>query len=292
MSESVLADFVAQVRYDDAPRDQPQRCRVLLNRERLVVVSGDRRTTIGLETIFDLVTSTAAEEMADYFDHAVRVQYAADGRRRSIVLEGDLERIDRFALILYKAILRPITVTVKHPVNRGGLRRDPPARQATVRPEARALVIDGDRLDATIDLSAVVDVRHVDRRLDDEHRTVVAVTYLDGRQTLVTELYAESTRRQNVLARFLERRLFKLEDALRNLTLGDEARQALVALYAGVERDRLHHVLDEEGDGPGSDVDEILAELQEAGLFEDDEEQSLARPAYLAVTRWTDDVVR
>lgn len=286
MSESVIADFRAQALYDDTYRTDPDPCRVLLNREKLVVVSGEQRTQIPLSSIFDIIVSRIPADLADFFDQTVLIGYTKGRTRRTILIQGDHDRIDKFAMYLYKATLQGRTANVKHPARQGGRIVNSPHRTARIYPKPHSVEFKGDDIEFRIDLSVITDISHMRRTIEGESQPVLSVRHMTDRQAVTSEIFHPSVRKLNILARYLRLRYFQLEEELRKIDVNDEETEVLVALYSGGEPEHLPGMLDEGREY----VDEVLETLVEKELITDVEEADLTTWGRLLVSDRIEDV--
>lgn len=286
MATSVVADFQAEALYDDTYRPDPKRCRVLLSEDRLVVASDGRRTAIGLSSIFDVIVSRIPKDLADFFDQTILVGYVDGRARRTIIIKGEHARIDKFALYLYKATLQGTGAQVKHPARRGGRVVDGDVVSARVTPTPHAVLFKGRDLEFEIDLSVITDVDHVRRDVEGTSRPVVSIRHMDDGQAVTTEIYHDSIRKLNILARYLRLRYFQLETKLEAMDVSNPETEALITLYSGGDPEHLEAVLD--SDGPA--VEEVLNGLVEKDLVADTESGSLTSQGQMIVASRIDDV--
>lgn len=285
-SESVIADFRAAAIYADTYRTDSEPCRVILSRDRLLVISKDRRRQIPLGSIFDIIVSRIPAELADFFDQTVLIGYTDNQTRRTVVIEGGHEQIDKFAMYLYKATLQGRTANVKHPARKGGRIVDSPHREAKISLTQDAVEFHGEEIDFQIDLSLIVDISQMKRTIDGTTQPVLSVRHVSGEQAITSEIFHPSVRKLNILARYLRLRYFQLEDELRQLDVSDQEAEALVALYSGGEIDHLAGMLDIEE----PDVESLLADLETKELITDRTNPALTSWGQLLVSDRIDEI--
>ncbi|GAB3683809.1 hypothetical protein GCM10028857_11950 [Salinarchaeum chitinilyticum] len=302
MSGSVVADFVAEALYDGAAGDEPLQARVLLSEDQLVLASDSGRTVVDLDDVFDVVVSKIPEDLGSFFDQSVLVAYADGADRRTALIRGEHDRIDRFALFLYKAILRGHPGEIRHPAREGGRVLDTGLESVAVVPKDDSLRFRGQETDLTISLDDVVGVEYR-RDGEDGGRPLLAVTHRDGDAVVTTEIYHDASNRLNVLARILRSEFYRADEVLEDVELGEIEKRALVALYAGVPVESLPRVLAESDRAVGADrraseadpeqsidAEAILEKLAGEGLVADVDTGSLSHDGALVAIHRIDDV--
>lgn len=285
-SESVIADFRAAAIYADTYRTDSEPCRVILSRDRLLIVSKDRRRQIPLHSIFDVIVSRIPAELADFFDQTVLIGYTDDQTRRTVVVEGNHEQIDKFAMYLYKATLQGRTANVKHPARKGGRIVDSPHREAKISLTPDAVEFRGEDIDFRIDLSLIIDISHMKRTIEDTTQPVLSVRHMVDQQAITSEVFHPSVRKLNILARYLRLRYFQLEDELRQLDVSDQEAETLVALYSGGEIGHLSGMLGV--DEPT--IRSLLEELETKELITDKSDPTLTPWGQLLVSDRIDEI--
>lgn len=292
MSGSVVADFVAEAIYEGVDGDEPAQVRVLLSEDRLVLAGEGGRTVIDLDAVFDVVVSKIPEDLGSFFDQSVLVAYATDGGKRTALIRGEHDRIDRFSLFLHKAILRGNVAEIKHPAREGGRVRDPTPRRVSVVPTEDALRLRGDDVDVTIALDDVVGITHERRTIDGAERPLLAVRHRREDEVVTTEIYHETPNQLNVIARHLRSEYYRASEILEEIGMSEREHRALVALYAGVAPDALDRVLTAEDgrDAEPIDVESLLASLVEKELLADPESGSLTHDGALVAIHRIEDV--
>jgi helix-turn-helix protein len=290
MDESVIADFTADALFDDTFRSDASACRVVLSRQSLVVASEDRRVKIDLGSIFDIIVSQVPKELEDFFDQTVLIGYAKSNARRIILVKGDHDRIDKFAMYLYKATLQGEVASVVHPARRGGRVVETEQKEARISPQPHSVSFDGDDVDFEIDLSLVTDISHADQGDEEtEMETTgpgLSVRHMSDKQAVTTDISHDSVRKLNILTRYLRLRYFQLVEQLEDIEMTDEETEVLVALYSGGEREHLPGMLDTDQEY----VDSILSDLVEKDLLTGVEDSELSTWGQLAVSDRIEDI--
>lgn len=268
MSEATIADFVARFLPDDRMGPEPETGRVVLSQKRLVLASGGGRTTIPLADVFDVVVGHVPRDLSDYFDDTVAVAYTVLGERRTAVVEADAETIARFRTVLFKALLGGATVRIKHPAKVGGRYTDAEARKASLRLEERAVTFRGLETPLRIDLSAVTYMEKTDLTINGRTRPALNVQFTEGGQAMTSEIVMSTSRRMNLLGRYLRLEYSDLLGEINDIDISDVETELLVALYSGAAESDAANVL---GRDP-STVTMLLNGLEEKELVASTEE--------------------
>lgn len=265
MSESVLADFTARAIYTDSFQAESEPCRVVLNRDQLAVVSERYQRQIELTQIFDVIVSRIPADLAEFFDQSVLIGYTKDNHRRTVLIEGDHEQIDKFAMFLYKAVLQQTEVRVKHPTRRGGRLVDSPVEPAAVVLTPQAVTFERETAPFTIDLSMITNIKYATRTFEGAPAPIVSVQHMADGQALTTEIAHESERTLNILARYLRLRYFRLKEELQELEVTEQEAAGLIALYSGGTPETIDTMLELEA----ATVEPLLEGLVEKDLIRD-----------------------
>lgn len=91
-----MADFVGQAVTPKTDSEEPVSGRVLLSRRRLVIATGDDRTTVPLASVFDVAIISVPGDLRAFFSDSVTVAYEHGAARATALIEGDPEDLDRF----------------------------------------------------------------------------------------------------------------------------------------------------------------------------------------------------
>jgi len=261
-NETLVVDFMANfvAGGNDASYDLV-RGRVLMSNRRLILVTADNRTVVPITSIFDIAVGQVPPEVEEFFDHTVMVGYVVGDQRRTAVVGGDRETIEKFSLLLYRAALNGSTALVKHPAEIGGRVMDSPMRTADLHLDPHTVVFPGnDQLGETegpfeIDLATVVFFEVLERTIDDEKRLVLSVRHVVDGQTVTSEVSIPSRRKMNILGRYLRQMYFYIKTSVRDIELDEKEVEVLVGLYSsgpdidlapllGVEQAELDHLLE------------------------------------------------
>lgn len=271
--ESIVVDFVANfVAGGDATFD-PVKGRVLMSERRLILATSETKTVIPITSIFDIAVGQVPPEVEEFFDYTVMVGYIVGNRRRTTVIGGDRETIEKFSLLLFRAALNGSTTLVKHPAKVGGRVMDTPKRKTGIHLDYESVVFPGN--DALgdgedpfeIDLASVIFFEVIERTIDDEKHLVLSVQHVQNGQTVTSEISMGSRRKMNVLGRYLRLIYHWIKSDVRDVDVEEETLEVLVGLYStGPEMD-IASLLDLDDD----ELERRLGELYDDNLITDEE---------------------
>lgn len=262
MPEATIADFVATFLTDGSQQVEPITGRVLLSPKRLVLASGDGRTTIPLSEIFDVVIGHVPPDLSGYFDDTIAIAHTAMGDPRTAILEAEGDTITRFRTVLFRALLGGASVRIKHPARIGGRVTDVGTEKATLRLGEGAVAFEGLDPPLRIELSSVTHFEKTERTLDGRTRPALNVQFTEDGEAVTAEVVMASPRRMNLLGRYLRLEYSDLLEEVRELDISDGETELLVAIYSGGGSSDLSSVV---GKDP-STVTMLLNKLEEKAL--------------------------
>lgn len=279
MTDTVVADFTTDVIPDTGAYDEPVRGRVLMNREQVVIVTADDRTSFAIDDVFDLAYGSAPDGMRRFFEDTVTVAYESLGKKRVALIEGADDVVRRFTNLLFKGVLNGTTVTVKHPARVGGRVTDAPFRKASLFVSPTAVRFEAeDPLSITI--ATVSHFERVDREIRGGTRSLLSVRHAPAGEIVTTEIGLAAERKMNVLGRYLRTEYSQLKEDLADVSLSEEEVEVLVGLYSGATEGNLAAMLGVDA----SRVSFLFTSLAEKGLLEESPDgMSLTPTGTLAV---------
>lgn len=264
MTDSVVADFTTDVIPDTGRYDEPVRGRVLMNRDQVVIVTADDRTTFAIDDVFDLAYGSAPKEMRRFFEDTVTIAYEAFGEKRVALVEGADDTVERFTNLLFKGVLNDTPVTVKHPAKVGGRVTDESFQRASLYIGPSSVRFKGDS-SLSIDVSTVSHFERVQREVGDSTRSMLSVRHAPSMEVVTTEIAIGSEKKMNVLGRFLRTEYSQLRNELEDVALSETEVEALVGLYSGATAGSLAGMLGVDA----SRVTVLFDTLVEKGLLEE-----------------------
>lgn len=287
MEESVVADFVGRVHTPDVESDDPVRGRVLLSQRRLVLASTDARTTVPLSRVFDVVVGTVPGDLQSFFSDSVTVAYEHAGTRSTALVEGEPDDMERFTRVLFKALLRNVTVTVRHPAKVGGRVTDATDRTATVSLSSGAIgFVDVDE-PFSVDLSTVIDYDRTDRTLAGKRRPALVFRHVPENRTVTSIVTVPDERSLNVLGRYIRLEYEEVRTEVEELDPTEDELEVLVSIYSAGGSASVSQVVT----GDATRTSMILDSLRESELVVDGETgATLTRKGRMVVTTYLESV--
>lgn len=287
MEESVVADFVGRVHAASLQTDEPVTGRVLLSQKRLVLATDDGKETIPLARVFDVVVGSVPGDLRSFFNDSVTVAYDRDGSRRSALVEGEPEDMDRFVRLLFKLLLRNVTVTVRHPAKVGGRVTDATDHRASVSVSPGEIRFDDCPEPFTVDLSAVIDYERTDRTLGGKKRPALVFRHVADDRTVTSITTVPNERALNILGRYIKIEYDEAMEDLDSFDPTEEQMEILVSIYSAGGEANIADVVT----GDVTQTSMILDSLREAGLVADGESgTTLTRKGQMIVSSYLESV--
>lgn len=285
MSESAIADFVTTFIPDTATHAEPVRGRVVMSKRQIVLATSDDRVVVPLAGVFDVKHASAPGDLAKFFEDTVTIGYERDGQKHVTVVEGGGDTVDRFVTLVFKALLNGTTVYAKHPARRGGRITDESFDAADLFLVPDAVELRGDT-SARIVVSTVTHFERLERDVGGSARPLLSVRHMGDASAVTTELALDSSRRMNILGRFLRLQYAQLKQDLGDATLSDDEIEALVAIYSTGPDVSLAGVLGVDA----SHLTLLLSDLEENGFVVDEGTVELTSLGRAAVSEHIEDV--
>ncbi len=287
MEESVVADFIGSIHTPDIGRDEPVEGRVLLSQRRIVLATADERTTVPLSAVFDVAVGTVPNDLRSFFSDTVTIAYTRGSNRQTAVVEGEPDDMDRFTRILFKALLRNVSVTVRHPAKVGGRVTDAEDHVAavTLSPGAIGFVDCPDPF--TVDLSTVIDYERTDRTLGGKRRPALVFRHVPETQAVTSIATVPNERALNVLGRYLKLEYEEVKEDVEALDPTEEQLEILVSVYSTGGEASVGDVIT----GDAAQTSMVLESLREDELVVDGEAGiALTRKGRMAVNTYLESV--
>lgn len=290
MSESVIADFVAEFDSSVATRSEPTKGRVLLSEKRLVLaVNSNDRLTIPLADIIDVAVGHVPDEIQGFFESTVTVAFELNERGHKAVIEAADDTIQKFSRVLFKAILNGTETTIKHPARVGGRVTDStfvPAR-LFLRPRSVRFKKDDETIE--IALPTVTKFSRATREINGQTRPVLEFQHMPAGEAMVTMAAINSNRKMSILGRYLRLEYTELMNELKDIEISDDETELLTAIYSGGGQEgvSLAGIVDTDP----SNVTMILNRLEEKDLIIDSASGTRLTPkGQIVVNRHMEDV--
>jgi helix-turn-helix protein len=260
--EEVIADFSAKLLTDDIDQLKPVKGRVLLNRDQLVLVTGEGKEVILLSHIASTDPGSVADRISQFFEEAIAIAYDREGTQKRAVIGGSAETITKFRTLLFKLLVGKQTVIAKHPAKRGGRRTEAPALKMVLEINEDSISLSKDDKTAEIHVEAVIGFEHEKRQLGNESRPTLVVDHAPGGTALTTFISLLSQRKLTFLSQFIRQNYSRVVSDVKAIDVSEMETQTLVSLYsAGGSADRDMLMLDSV-----DDPDAMLEGLEEKRL--------------------------
>ena len=234
MSESIIADFVAQFDSSVATRAEPAKGRVLLSNKRLVLaVNSNDRLTIPLNSIADVAVGHVPDEIQGFFESTVSVAFELNGRRHKAVVEAADSTIQKFATVLFKTILNGTRMSVKHPARVGGRVTDESFVdcQLFLRPQSVRFKTEAELVE--IELATVTKFSQSNREINGGEQPVLELQHMPAGEAMVTMAAMNTPRKMTILGRYLRLEYTELMNELKNVEISADEKELLTAIYSG-----------------------------------------------------------
>mgnify|MGYP000058218506 CR=1 FL=1 len=274
VDESIVVDFIANFVAGGSTAFDPVKGRVLMSERRLVLATSDTKTMVPIASIFDIAVGQVPPEVEEFFDYTVMVGYVENNHRKTTVIGGDRETIEKFSLLLFRAVLNGSVALVTHPAKVGGRVMDTPQRKSGLHLDYESVRFTGGDVagnggdPASIDLASVVFFEVIERS-DSAGKTdlVLSVQHVDDGQTVTSEITMASQRKMNILGRYLRLIYHWIKSDVRDIEVEEHELEVLVGLYSTAEGIDLAELLDVDE----TELDVRLESLHEDGLITDAE---------------------
>jgi len=291
MNEKVVADFTGRYAVDPASgiADEPDGCRVVMSRRRLVVASdGDERLTVPLSSVVDVVVGNVPSGLRDLFDDTITVAYETEsGTVETVLVEASNDTVSRFTDVLFRCLLDGTEAVAKHPAKVGGRVTDAEAEPAKVSIDSERVEVRTPSGEFDVDITTVVDFDRAERAPDGTERATLAVKHADGADMVTSLLAPNSSRKMNLLGRYLRIEYSEVRRELEDVQVSQPEKRVLVTVYSTGGDIDFTRVLD----GNAAQATNVLNSLREKGLVEEGESGvSLTSQGQVVVTQRLEDV--
>ena len=287
MEESVVADFVGRVHAASLETDEPVTGRVLLSQRRLVIATDDGKETIPLSDVFDVVVGSVPGDLRSFFNQSVTIAYDRKGSRRAALVEGEPEDMDRFVRLLFKTLLRNVTVTVRHPAKVGGRVTDASDHRASVSVSPGAIRFSDCPDPFTVELSSVIDYERTDRTVGGKKRPALVFRHVNDGQTVTSITTVPNKRVLNILGRYIKIEYDDVMEDLDSFDPTEEQMEILVSIYSAGGEANVADIVT----GDVTQTSMILDSLREAELVADGESgTTLTRKGQMIVSSYLESV--
>lgn len=270
--EQVVADFVGRFARnpESASHEEPKQGRIVMSQKRLVVAADGERLTIPLSKVVDIVVGNVPPDLRDLFDSTVTIGYKSDegDTIETVLIEGSDETMSKFQTVAFKSLLNGTKAKIKHPARVGGRVTDKPVQKAKLGIDPERVTFRTKNRNVRINITSVVGFKRTERDPDGTSRPTLLVKHAEGGQVSTSLIAPLSTRRLNILGRFLRIRYGKLLEEASDIELTESQKQLLVTIYATGGDIDFGSVLG----GDAARATNVLNALREKGLISEDED--------------------
>lgn len=232
MSQTVIADFVGQIRPDGA-KDFTEG-RVLLSPTKLLLVSGSTREQIDLESILGIAMSDVDPGLQHFFDAALAVEYRKDGTCCRTWVQAKPETLRRFRKVFFKALFKGETLTLWHPASVGGRIYRPNGKKSKATfAQGETRFTGPTETRCTIDHDHLVRVVPGNRMLQRAGMPNLSVVHTSNGGVKTSVVGSEHKRLLNLLKCYFEVHIQHDREEIQELALEPPAVRVLLWLYAG-----------------------------------------------------------
>ncbi|TKR28299.1 CheF family chemotaxis protein [Natronomonas salsuginis] len=266
--ERAVADFVGRfVRNPSAGSiEHPETGRIVMSQMRLVIAGDDEKLTTPLSNVVDVVVGNAPPDLRDMFDSAVTVGYRADGDRvETVVIEGGSETIERFRTVLFRCLLGGTKAYIRHPAQVGGRVTDTPIKKAKLSISSDGVAFKTGTATFRIAIENVIGFERADRSIGGGDGPTLLIRHADDGEVTTSLVSPLSTRRLNILGRYLRIEYGTLLSDVAEIDLSESETRLLVAVYATGGDIDFASVLD----GDAARATNAVNALREKELIED-----------------------
>ena len=229
---SILADFNGRFTVDTKEWDPFVDGRILLNETQLVLAaSEDDKLAVPLDSIFDISVGSLPSAFDPIPGTPAVVAFEQGNKRLVAAIAGKEDQIEKFSVVLYKAILNGTPITLNHPAKVGGRVMDTNFEGSLLSLQAGGVVFDTAEGPLNIPLNAIVDFSREKRAVEGMDRPVLVVSHVDNGEALTTLAATESPRKLSILGRYLQRRYQTVLESLSELSLSSLETETLTTLY-------------------------------------------------------------
>lgn len=249
----------------------PVSARILLGPESLLLVHEDDHIApaatkqIELSDVVGQSVDYAPSQLEDTFDSTLAIAYN-EGNGRQLAVLG-LAGNDRIWLAneIFKLILSECPIFVTHPTRRGGRVTDKEPATGRLTVDDRSLSItsmDEQTEDFTIQLSDIMHIETDRQTIDDAERWTLSIRHLQSDGAVESKIAARDDRQYKLLRQFAKREYRKRKQQLRELTLDEDEKEVLVALYTADSHMDISTIISQRAET----LQTILNSLSEVGL--------------------------
>lgn len=200
VNEEAIVDFTARV-WDSYAGTELVPGRVVMSERRVVLATGESRTTIPLSSVFDVAPGRAPAHLDTDSDSVLTVGCILEQTRHTATFEADQEVIDRLATALFRQILGGSRVIVTHPSKVDGVPQDESPLNGTLDASPSRIRFEFETAARSVRTDEIV--RFGRTNSDGGLPITVRIARQEGDVTVETDVTFDSQRVANVFGRYL-----------------------------------------------------------------------------------------
>jgi helix-turn-helix protein len=250
----------------DLADGQPVACRVFLGSESLLLIHDDDEMApsdakqIDLASVVGQSIDYVPSRLEETFDSTVGIAYdEGQGRNIAVIALSGNKRVT-LANMVFKQVLSECPVFATHPAKRGGRVTDnePVAGRLTV--DNRSLSItttDDETPDFRIKLADIMHINTERQTIDGDERWSLSIKHLTDDGAVNSKIIARDDRQYKLLRQFAKREYRKRKRRLKEMSLNDDEKEVLVALYSASNQMDITMIIDQDADSFQAIIDSL-----------------------------------
>lgn len=266
--EKVIADFIAKSTTPDGQTqggrlEDFEKSRIILGKKTLVIATKNEKQVIGVPQIFDVKKTEVSEELKDMIEDSLKIGYLKNEKPSISVIKAESDKLNRFAFLLMRILLKGGKVFYKHPAIRGGVLLNKEWSNGTLNIAKGAVLLDK----KTIKLSSVRDIRVEKRTVGSKQVDILNIKSIEEGESVTSYIYVPDKRTMNLLKRYIAFEYGSILKALNKIKLSQSEKQIIQAIYSGLPVDDLPVVMSMEA----SEVQRMVNNLESKELVKNGE---------------------
>lgn len=262
--EKVIADFIAKSTTPDGQAqgrkmEDFEKSRIILGKKTLVIATKNEKQVIGIPQIFDVKKTEVSEELKELMEDSLKIGYIKNERPSITVIKAKSEKLNKFALLLMRILLKGKKVIYKHPAIKGGVLLRKEWNNGVLDIAKGAVLLDKEN----INLSSVRDIRVEYRTVGSKQVEVLNIKSIEEGESVNSYIHVPDKRTMNLLKRYIAFEYGSILKSLNKIKLSQSEKQIIQALYSGLPVDDLPAVMNMEA----SDVQRMVNNLESKDLL-------------------------
>ena len=251
---------------DEIANGKSVNCQVFVGSQSVLLIHGDAQVApseakqINIGSVVGQSIDYVPSQHTDTFDSTVAIAYdEGEGRQIAVIEVRGNQRI-RLSNEIYKLILSECPVYVTHPAKRGGRVTDkqPVNGHLSVDDYSLSVTINNKQeLNFNIDLSDIMYIDTERQSVDDEERWSLSIKHLSDNGAVSSKILPRSDRKYKLLRQFAKREYRRQKQKIKQLSLSNEQKEALVALYSANNQMDISAMLSQDASELQSTIDAL-----------------------------------